>query len=265
MKEIQMDELRELQMSILDYVDSFCRKHGIKYTISGGTLLGAVRHGGFIPWDDDVDIQMLRNEYRRFTEVWNGCKQDHPYEFVSIESGNGYGNPCGKVCNPKTVLIVNGFPTTGIFIDIFPVDKVLDYNDFRNRHNQVMRIRQKMANLMAIKQNLSKNPFQRILLKVKGGRVPMEILAEKINKIAMKRNEETNCPYLFEMVAGALCKEPFPKEVFDSYIEMQFENRRYMSVRDYDKYLTSTFGDYMTLPPIEKRIRHHCFMAYWKE
>jgi len=265
MKEIQIDELRELQMQILDYVDAFCRKHDIKYTISGGTLLGAVRHGGYIPWDDDIDIQMLRNEYRRFTEVWNECKQEHPYEFVSIESGNGYGNACGKVCNQRTVLIVNGLPFTGIYIDIFPVDKVLDYNDFQKRHNQVMRIRRKMANLMAIKQNLYKNPFQRILLKIKGGIVSMEILAERINKIAMERNEEVNCPYLFELVAGALCKEPFPKEIFDSYIELQFENRRYMSVRDYDKYLTSTFGDYMTLPPIEKRVRHHRFTAYWKE
>ena len=69
MKEIGIGELRELQMQILDYVDAFCRKHDIKYTISGGTLLGAVRHGGYIPWDDDMDIQMLRSEYIRFLEV----------------------------------------------------------------------------------------------------------------------------------------------------------------------------------------------------
>ena len=71
MKEIQIEELRELQMQILDYIDSFCRSCGINYTISGGTLLGAVRHGGYIPWDDDIDIQMLRDDYVRFTQLWN--------------------------------------------------------------------------------------------------------------------------------------------------------------------------------------------------
>lgn len=265
MKEIQLEELRELQMQILDYVDAFCRRNNIKYTMSGGTLLGAVRHGGYIPWDDDIDIQMIRDEYNRFTLIWNEHKQDHPYVFVSIESGNGYGNTVGKVCNQKTVLTVNGIPFTGIFIDIFPVDRILNFNDFRNRHNHVLKIRRKQACLMAIEQRTYKGLIHKMLLKMRGGCLPTEVLAERINKIAMKRNSEDKCPYLFEMVAGSLCKEPFPKDIFDSFIDMQFENRRYMSVRKYDEYLTATFGDYMSLPPIEKRVRHHRFIAYWKD
>ena len=81
----------------------------------------------------------------------------------------------------------------------------------------------------------------------------------------MKQNGNKECPYLFEMVAGSLCNEPFSKELFDSYIDMKFENRTYMSVKNYDEYLSATFGEYMKLPRVEKRVRHHHFIAYWKD
>lgn len=137
MKEIQIQELRELQMQILDYVDVFCRNHDIKYTISGGTLLGAVRHGGYIPWDDDIDIQMLREEYERFTTLWNKESNHENYELVNIESGNNLGYPIGKVHDTRTITYVGGLPRTGVFIDVFPVDKVLDMKDFMKRHKSI--------------------------------------------------------------------------------------------------------------------------------
>lgn len=264
MKEIQINEFRELQMQILDYIDFFCRSNNINYTLSGGTLLGAVRHGGYLPWDDDIDIQMLRDEYDRFTSLWNNNKEEHPYEFISIESGNGYGNTVGKVCNPKTVLMVRNTPFTGVFVDVFPVDNVLDLNDFHLRHDRVMKYRQKQSYLMAIKLKAYNNILQKFLYKVRGRNESLIEIAKKINDIAKQRNNDYNCPLLFEMVAGSRCKEPFAKEIFSTFIPIQFENRKYMSVKDYDSYLKATFGDYMTLPPIEKRVRPHRFIAYWK-
>lgn len=266
MKEIQIEELRELQMQILDYVDAFCRKNDIRYTLSGGTLLGAVRHGGFIPWDDDIDIQMLRSEYIRFTELWNAKKNDHPYDFISIESGNGYGSPFGKVCNPKTILIVKGIEFTGVFVDIFPVDYVKDMTDFKARHSKIMKLRMLKSFDMALRKKSYRNWIEKMILKIRKSKKTSCQLAEKINEIAMKRNNQAQeCPYVFEMIAGALCKMPIPKEVFNEYKQIQFENRTYMSVEDYNAYLTSTFGNYMTLPPEEKRVRRHNFIAYWKE
>ena len=103
MREIKTEELRELQMQIMDYVDIFCREHGIRYTISGGTLLGAIRHGGYIPWDDDFDIQMLREEYKRFTKLWNQEENTFPYELINMESGNNMGYPFGKVHDKRTI------------------------------------------------------------------------------------------------------------------------------------------------------------------
>ena len=141
MRAISQEELKELQMGILDYVDAFCKENDIKYTLSGGTLLGAVRHGGYIPWDDDIDIQMLRDEYNRFTDIWNRTKDKHPYEFVSIESGNGIGYVFGKIHNPKTITYVRGLKRTGVYIDVFPVDKVIDEKDFRRRRNIIMKLK----------------------------------------------------------------------------------------------------------------------------
>lgn len=265
MKEIQIDELRELQMQILDYVDAFCRRHGIKYTISGGTLLGAVRHGGYIPWDDDIDIQMLREEYNRFTVLWNKFEKDQLYELISIESGNAIGYVFGKVHNLKTVTFVRGLERTGVYIDIFPVDDVIDNKDFQKRRRRIKSLKRKegWAFLLSTRKtshigfiNLCK-AFLITLGK------PRTYFAERINDEAKCKNE-IGASFVFEMVAGIKCKKPIPKDVFMDYSYIKFENRTYMAVKDFDTYLAATFGDYMKLPPIEKQKREHNFVPYWR-
>lgn len=263
MKEIQIEELRELQMQILDYVDAFCRKHGIKYTISGGTLLGAVRHGGFIPWDDDIDIQMLREEYVRFTKLWNSTKEKHPFEFISIESGNSMGYPFGKIHNPKTVTYIGKLERTGVFIDVFPVDNVIDEEDFNIRHSKVMELyRERSVVFERIRYKLERPTLKTWLrmLFSKRSRKTYNEIAEEINKVALEKAKE-DAPFRYEMIAGTKCKHPIPKTVFENYTTISFEDRKYMSVADYDTYLTQTFGDYMTPPPASKQIPHH-FKAY---
>lgn len=264
-KSIETDELKKIQMEILDYVDGFCRENDIKYTLSGGTLLGAVRHGGYIPWDDDIDIQMLRSEYLRFTKIWNDNVEKHPYDFINIESGKNMGYPFGKVSNPNTVVYVDGVERTGVFIDVFPVDKVVDMNDFVKRHKKIRRLYFRQMLSFAWKRRKSQDYplWKKMCALFLGSWQSREALAVKINNLAAKK-EDRDCPLVFEMIAGAICKSPIPKEVFDSFSEIRFENRNYMAVSDYDTYLTATFGDYMTLPPEEKRVPHHEFDAYWK-
>lgn len=265
MKVIQIDELRELQMQILDYVDAFCRKHDIKYTLSGGSLLGAVRHGGFIPWDDDMDIQMLRDEYNRFTELWNVEKNTHPFELVNIESGNAMGYPIGKVHNPKTVTFSAGVERTGVFVDIFPVDKVLDDEDFSRRRKSIKWLKKQEGYAFVL--DSSKSHHVGWMACVKAWLItlghPRTYFAEKINNLARCKNSY-DAEYVFEMVAGMKCKRPIRASVFDEYADVQFENRKYMAVKDYDAYLTATFGDYMTPPPPEKQVKEHDFSAFWR-
>ena len=263
MKKIEIDELRELQMQILDYVDAFCRTHDIKYTISGGTLLGAVRHGGYIPWDDDIDIQMLREEYNLFTRLWNNSKEEHPYEFVSIESGNGMGYAYGKVHNPQTVTYVNDVERTGVYIDVFPVDNVKDEADFVSRRKRIKWLKRKEAAtiVLATKKSCWFNRLKCLLISMGKSRT---YYAMRINEIALE-SDKIDCPLVFEMVAGIKCKRPISKTIFKEYEDIKFENRKYMAVKDYNNYLIATFGDYMVLPPIEKRTREHVFISFWRE
>ena len=262
MKEIGIGELRELQMQILDYVDAFCRKHDIKYTISGGTLLGAVRHGGYIPWDDDIDIQMLRMEYNRFTDLWNREGNHGYYELVNIESGNSMGYPFGKVHDTRTVTYAGGVVRTGVFIDVFQVDNVLDKQDFIARHRAI----RKLHTRQFLRFSLSRNDVPLIrklralfLFPIKS----RKRLAVEINNLAMLNNRK-EAPFVYEMIAGAKCKNPIPREVFDEYTDIRFENRTYMCVADKHTYLSQTFGDYMKLPPLEKQVRVHDFIPFWK-
>ena len=265
MRQIGVKELRDLQMQILDYVDAFCRKHDIKYTISGGTLLGAIRHGGYIPWDDDMDIQMLREEYNKFTYLWNKEKSDHPYELVNIESGNNMGYPFGKIHNPQTVTYIGKLERTGIFIDLFPVDYVKDQEDFANRHAQVLRLIKERAHIFD-KIRLKHEPFNIKLwyriLRNGAPRTTYNQIADEINNVAMMV-KDPNSPLVYEMIAGMKCKHPIPTGVFKEYVDIAFENRKYMSVKDYDTYLTLTFGDYMTPPPATEREKHQ-FHPYWR-
>lgn len=265
MKKIEIDELRELQMQILDYVDTFCRNHDIEYTISGGTLLGAVRHGGYIPWDDDIDIQMLREEYNRFTTLWNRTKSEHPYELVNIESGNNMGYPFGKIHNPKTVTFIDNIERTGVFIDVFPLDYVKNQEDFDDRHNRILRLYAE-RNLILEFMRRKEGGFNwkraiRLLFKKRPSKSYNEI-AEEINDLA-KSNTDTTSPFVYEMIAGTKCKFMMPKELFNQYRTINFENRKYRSVNDYDQYLSLTFGDYMVLPSKKNR-KKHMFEPYWK-
>lgn len=265
MKEIQIDELRELQMQILDYVDAFCRKNDIKYTISGGTLLGAVRHGGYIPWDDDMDIQMLRSEYNRFTELWNKERQHGHYELVNIESGNNMGYPFGKVHDIRTTTYIGKLERCGVYIDVFPVDNVMDEQDFISRHEKIKHLYKERALILqkmmckAEKYNLIR--WIQLLFK----RIPDKTynqIAEEINMLALSCSV-TNSPLVYEMIAGMKCKLPIPREVFEEYNIIRFEDRQYMAVKDFDTYLKLTFGDYMTPPPESQRHRHMA-LPYWR-
>lgn len=263
MKQLEMSELRELQMQIMDYVDIFCKTNNINYTLSGGTLLGAVRHGGYIPWDDDFDIQMLRSEYSKFTRIWNLQKGNHPFELVNIESGNNMGYPIGKVHNLNTKTAIGNFSRTGVFIDIFPVDGVLDEYDFNLRHSEIKQLyvlRARSLNYLLSKVN-KMSLFKRIKAFVRKPSQSFESFSYTIDTIAKKHSNE-ECPLVFEMISGMRCKEPMDKKIFETYAPIKFENRTYMAVSDYDTYLRKTFGDYMKLPPVEKRVAHHSFNAY---
>ena len=264
MKELAKDELKEVQMQIMDYVDSFCRKNSIQYTLSYGTLLGAVRHGGYIPWDDDIDIQLLRSEYDRFTQLWNTSKENHPYELVNIESGNNMGYPFGKIHDPKTTTYVGGVERTGVFIDVFPVDYIIDLEDYKLRSNTISRLYKKRYDCFAWMKSKYEDLsfFNLIRLYLRKPRLSYEEIAVKISNIAKQVSVKTDTVY--DLINGRYSKSVIPSIIYEEYSDIIFEDRVYRSVKNYDALLTLTYGDWRTPPPEDKRVTHHEFVAFWK-
>ena len=263
MKEIEINELKTIQLGIMDHVDSFCRVNGIQYTLSSGTLLGAVRHGGFIPWDDDIDIHLLRSEYDRLTLLWNKDKESHyPYELVNIESGNNMGYPFGKIHDIRTVTYVGTVERTGVFIDVFPIDYVLNQMDLERRYKRIAHLYEQ-RNACLNWMNRASSPFYRkVLAYIKKPRLSYNEIAVKISDLAKELDTRTD--YVFEMICGAINKIAVPTTVYEHYKNIAFEDRVYRSVVDYDTLLSNAYGDWRTPPPKDKQVTHHSFKAYWR-
>lgn len=259
-------ELRQIQMGILSFVDKVCRENKIKYSICYGTLIGAIRHGGYIPWDDDIDIILLRKDYDRFIELLSKLKNP-VYELFSINKTPKYYHPYAKVSDSRTLLIEPDIEANiGVNIDIFPVD---DAPDEELEQKKILARVKNYINLFVItglkwrsKRPLIKNMFMMVIqfLLLPIPRLFFSRKIDKLARLAVKGESNTRgC-----LVWGYGKKELMPSNIFDSYTDVKFENITVMALAEYDKYLSHIYGDYMQLPPEEKRVTHHSFKAYWK-
>ena len=268
MKKIEFDELKKLQLEILEKVHNFCAYNHINYTLSSGTLIGAIRHKGYIPWDDDIDIEMTRPNYNKFIKGFNGAYKE--LEVLCPELDWGYYAPYANVCDNRTILIEgdNGHNgrKVGIKIDVFPIDGLPDDENkcrsiFKkvNRYNTFMMYKRyplsyfRKGNIL--KRNIKSCVWYLLHL------VPYSFFQKKLHKIATfyDFNKSKNVgPILF---MNNKCS--INKEVFSKYQETQFEDKKFQIIQDYDIYLKALYGDYMQFPPEEKRVAHHNFEAYW--
>lgn len=263
MRKIEMAELRERQMEILDYVAQFCDDHGIRYIIEGGTMLGAIRHGGYIPWDDDIDVGMLREDYQRFTELFpREAKED--YVFACAETVDKWHLPFGKVMDTNTLLTQDGHDL-GINIDIFPYDDSPADPELMKKM-YAKRDRLKGLNAAQIrKEKPSGNLARRIA--VYGIRAVLRCFPEyyfirRIEKNAQRFNGKgyENLATFTGESKVTTCKKEW---ILDRKL-VPFENRTYKIPVNYDSWLRSFYGEYMQLPPEDKR-KHHTFEAYLKD
>lgn len=270
MKEISMVEQKTIMLGIMDYIDNFCRKNDITYYLIGGTLLGAVRHKGYIPWDDDIDIGLLRNDYERLIKEFNKSNNLR-YRLLSLENDSDYALPMAKIIDTRTVLDMGipGHKPIGVFVDIFPIDYCPDEYDKAKCFVQRPSLFRKLTAL----KNAGSNPdrsfiksFIIYLVRFLSFAISRRLLAERINSLASANKKNTSTDYVAEIVLMPYGeKEIFRREWFDETVELEFEGRMYFAPRDYDKMLRRTFGEYMILPPMDKRITHHGSSAFWKE
>ena len=266
MKEIGTQELKEIQLSILKRIDSFCRDNNIQYSLAFGSLLGAIRHKGYIPWDDDLDIMIPRREYDIFVKSF--C--DENYRIIDLSNDVEYELPFAKVYDTRTIMeeYAETRMNFGVNIDVFP----LDYAPNNKLELFVFLLRKQIWNtihlLKFLKVSKTRSFFKNFLIKVFHCILsPLSIRKTSERMDSLSRLYNSKQGNLMGIIAPAdnRKKELFSAFVFTQFIRMPFEGIQVMVIRNYDEYLRGTFGNYMQLPPIEKRVSHHSFKAWWKE
>ena len=265
MKELTLQELKEIEFEILQMFDAFCKEHNIKYYLSHGTLLGAIRYKKFIPWDDDVDLLIPREDYNRMILLFRDT--DH-YRLFAFEKNSEYRYPMAKLCDMTTrkdELDYNNGVELGVDIDLFPLDAWDD--DLNNAKKEVRYIRKNMfrLGLTKLKKPDSANPVKRFIKGVVMLFCKMfgsQYFIRKILKASYKKGQEGSS-YLG---CKAWCvygeKGIIPSRVFAETIDVEFEGKMFPAPKDYDTYLTCLYGDYLPEPPKEKQKTHHSFQAY---
>ncbi len=259
-KALALREIQKIESDILSHIDIFCKEHNIKYYLTYGTLIGAIRHKGFIPWDDDIDICMLRDDYNKFIEEY-GRNNDEPYQILSIYNDPLYYYDTARVVDTRTTICIDGLihnPSEGLWIDIFPLDNIPKYNIFLRGlvfFLTACRVLSVYTRYPSNKHSLIFYPIWYISKKI-GPRFFLNII-ERI--VSRKGNSG---------VVGYFCSEMWPrdwikKEWCENPVQVLFEGKQYPTFSHYDDILNSIYGDYMTLPPEEKRTPHP-IKAYWK-
>lgn len=259
-EDFTQDTLRRLQLTqleILDEIVRICNEHHLRYYLAEGTLLGAARHQGFIPWDDDLDIAMPRADYDAFLEL---CKTELDPKFYvhSRETDKTYWLIFGKIRKSGTVIdeynIRNLSVPKGIYVDVFPLDST---NHERGWIKWLKtKIITKIYALICYKRGLDLPKTTSIkLMLLLTCFMSIPFLSAVADRLARSENRKERLYYV-NYDAGHP-KYTILKSKYDSATKLMFEGKEYMVPRDYDYVLRRIYGDYMQLPPVEKRVQQH--------
>lgn len=271
MKEMSLEEIKLTTIGVLNFVDKVCLENELRYFLCGGTLLGAVRHNGFIPWDDDIDIMMPRRDYDRLLEVW----PDNSYfAFRNYKNTPNFPYAYGKAFDTRTIKqepLRKKCQLIGVDVDVFPIDNLPDdhtkalklFNDVSYYSSRLYKhIYGFHAGIRSLKSNFA----------LLYGRFLELLGAETINSLIVNISE---CAQRFSEVETDYCgitsishygiKEMNPKTNYSTAVNVLFENQYYPAPVGFADYLKRLYGDnYMQLPPVESRQTHHIYKAYWK-
>lgn len=254
--DMELKQLQNIELEMLIELDRICRKYHIAYSLDGGTLLGAVRHKGFIPWDDDADVIMLRKEYLKFRKI---CKKelDHTrFMLQDYRSDPEYRWGYAKLRRKNTKFTRQGqerLKQQGIFMDILVADNVPDRYISRRIHHLLCFIIRKALYSEVGKYN-EKKLFVRYIYRFLS-RIPRDRIFWIRDRLAAKTNQKrTELISHYTLEYPRQCRYGMPRECFDEMIEMEFEGKFFYGFRDFHRYLSMYYGDYMKLPPKEEQV-----------
>lgn len=268
MKELTVDEYKNVLLDILIQIDQICEMHHLKYAISDGTLLGAVRHHGFIPWDDDIDIIMPRDDYAKLASILN--TGDYSINFICIEYNKDTCFPFGKVCAKNTVikesnlLPIDGY---GAYIDVFPMSRLPFKGKWLNYRRWHIYVR--LASYSKLEKiRKGSNLFITVARKIEwwfSRLFSTERLVTKLN------NDEKKIDSIMKEKGGDFQygnlweARHLNRNIFDNQKKVEFEGHLFNGTSNPDEFLRETYGDYMKLPPKERQVAHHYIQCFIKE
>ena len=263
MEKINLEKQKEIQLEILKEIKNFCNNNNLRYFLSGGTLLGAIRHKGYIPWDDDIDIMMPREDYDKLLANFNEKCNDQ-LKVLSFINTDGYYYPFAKVVNIKTVLIEDNYreiKDLGIYVDIFPIDYLPDNEKETKKIMQKYKKLNKLIGIYSVDvDKMTTNKLKLIIKKL------ILLLIEKGNnyKKILKKIDNIASEYKNTEKVACISGRYFESSYIEKSILVDFENEQYTIPVGYEEYLTKHYGDYMQLPPEEKRVKQHENQVYWR-
>ena len=267
MKKISFEESKKIELDILLAIADFCDKNNLTYFLAYGTLIGAIRHKGFIPWDDDIDIQMPREDYNTFVSTF-----EHEYLKAISPDTPMSNHSFVKVIDTRTVKIEPclkysaGF--LGIDVDIFPIDGAPDNEDEYNKwYDKLFDLYNEFCiSIQCFSISNIKHSIKLMILKLlRHGSKKTSFYLEEAKKLH-ELYPYQQCEYVASVESCFNSrKNRVPKKYFSESVDVEFEGHIFHAPICYDKILRTIYGDYMQLPPKNKQVTHHLNKVYWKD
>lgn len=262
---IAPQELRDIQLGILSEIARFCERAGLRYYLLAGTLLGAVRHHGFIPWDDDIDIALHRDDYERLCHEFEGPSW---LELYTVATRPEYLMPFAKASDARTFVVEHSDAAIpmGVNIDVYPIDSWPDGRAAAAMHRARLVLLHRLRQVKSIRSRPGRAAHKAwflALAQLVTRPIRLRWIVGALQRVATSVSAESST------MVGVIVDLPIeraPREAYGEPVSLEFEGRTFPAPPGWDRLLRGLYGpDYMTLPPESERVTHHAFVASRKD